>query len=52
MTEEEIQRKIEDLKVDHVAAGGFISHEDAEKIIRKVYDSEPHWRIKNSSSSQ
>lgn len=36
MTEEELKKKIEELKADHIAAGGFISDEEAEEVIRKV----------------
>ena len=41
MTEEELQDKVDALRRDHVAAGGFISQEDAEAIIRKAYGLEP-----------
>ena len=37
MTDEELKKKIEELKADHIAAGGFISDEEAEEIIREIY---------------
>ena len=37
MTEEELKKKIEELKADHIAAGGFISDEQAEEVIKKAY---------------
>jgi hypothetical protein len=36
MTEEELKKKIEELKADHIAAGGFISDEEAEEVIKKA----------------
>jgi hypothetical protein len=39
MTDEELKKKIEELKADHVAAGGFISDEEAEEVIREIYAS-------------
>lgn len=40
MTDKELKKKIEELKADHIAAGGFISDEEAEEVIRKAYGSE------------
>lgn len=40
MTHEERERKIRELELDHIAAGGFVSYEDAEKIIEQVYGPE------------
>ncbi len=42
MTEEELRKKIEEVRAEHVAAGGFISYEDAEAIVREAYGLEPH----------
>lgn len=39
MTDEELRKRIEELKADHIAAGGYISDEEAEEVIRKVYAS-------------
>jgi len=36
MTDEEFKKKIEELKADHIAAGGFISDEEAEEVIKKT----------------
>lgn len=36
MTEEQLKKKIEELKADHIAAGGFISDEEAEEIVKKA----------------
>ena len=37
MTDEELKKKIEELKADHIAAGGFISDEEAEEVVKKAY---------------
>jgi len=36
MTQEERERKIRELIADHYAAGGYISREEAERIIDEV----------------
>lgn len=40
MKEEELRKKVKKLKLDHIAAGGFISDEEAKKVIKEVYDLE------------
>lgn len=52
MTEEELQKRIEALKLDHIAAGSFISHDEAEEIIRKVYGPEADEKITSSPSKR
>ncbi len=42
MTEEELRKKIEEVRLDHIAAGGFISYEDSEAIVREACGLEPH----------
>lgn len=37
MKEEELQKKVKKLKLDHIAAGGFISDDEAKKVIKEVY---------------
>lgn len=41
MTREEWESKVRELELDHIAAGGFISHEEAERIIEEVYGPKP-----------
>lgn len=41
MKPEDWERKVRDLELDHIAAGGFISHEEAERIIEEVYGPKP-----------
>jgi len=52
MTEEELQKRVEALKLDHIAAGSFISHDEAEEIIRKAYGLEADEKITSSSSTR
>lgn len=41
MTRSEWESKARGLQLDHVAAGGFISLEEAERIIQQVYGPKP-----------
>jgi len=41
MKPEDWERKVRDLEFDHIAAGGFVSHEEAERIIEEVYGPSP-----------
>ncbi|MEW6105644.1 MAG: hypothetical protein AB1563_04670 [Bacillota bacterium] len=41
MRKEDWERKARELQLDHVAAGGFISQDKAERIIEEVYGPEP-----------
>lgn len=41
MTLQEWERKVRELELDHIAAGGFISREDAEKVVEEAYGPKP-----------
>lgn len=41
MTIQEWESKVRRLESDHIAAGGFISREDAEKVIEEAYGPKP-----------
>lgn len=41
MTDEELKKKVDELKADHIAAGGFISDEEAEDVIKEACCSKP-----------
>lgn len=41
MKPEDWERKVRELELDHIAAGGFISHEEAERIIEEAYGPKP-----------
>lgn len=48
MTEEELRKKIEEVRLDHAAAGGFISYADAEAIVREAYGLESREKSEES----
>jgi len=37
MTLQEWESKVRELELDHIAAGGFISRDDAEKVVEEAY---------------
>lgn len=41
MRREEWERKVTELQLDHIAGRGFISKEEAEKVIEQVYGLKP-----------
>lgn len=41
MKRDEWGRKVKELQADHIAAGGFISPSEAERIIEEAYGSRP-----------
>lgn len=41
MRKEDWERKARELQLDHVAAGGFISQEQAERIVEEIYGPKP-----------
>lgn len=41
MTLQEWESKVRELELDHIAAGGSISHEDAEKVVEEAYGPRP-----------
>jgi hypothetical protein len=41
MTLQEWESKVRKLELDHVAAGGFISREDAEKVVEQAFGPKP-----------
>lgn len=41
MTLQEWERKVRELELDHIAAGGFISREDAERVVEEAYGPKP-----------
>ncbi len=41
MTLQEWERKVRELEMDHIAAGGFISREDAEKVVEEAHGPKP-----------
>ena len=45
MTLQEWERKVRELETDHIAAGGFISREEAEKVIEEAYGPSPLRRM-------
>jgi len=50
MTPEERERKIRELMADHQAAGGYISREEAERIIDEVAAKEAARPLKERKS--
>mgnify|MGYP000923226371 FL=1 len=51
MKPEDWERKVRDLELDHIAAGGFISHEEAERIIEEVYGPKPCDKMESPTSN-
>ena len=41
MTRQEWERKVRELELDHIAAGGFMGREDAEKVVEEAYGPKP-----------
>ena len=41
MTLQEWESKVRQLELDHIAAGGFIGREDAEKVVEEAYGPKP-----------
>lgn len=41
MTLQEWESKVRELELDHIAAGGFISREDAEKVVEEACGPKP-----------
>lgn len=52
MTDEELLKRIEALRLDHLAAGSFISDEYTEEIIGSVYGQEADEKLTTSSSKR
>jgi hypothetical protein len=52
MTLQEWERKVRELETDHIAAGGFISREDAEKVIEEAYGPKPAAANAEASASK
>lgn len=41
MTRQEWEYRVRELELDHIAAGGFISRREAERIVEEVYGPKP-----------
>lgn len=51
MTIQEWESKVRQLESDHIAAGGFISREDAEKVVHEAYGPKPATANAEASAS-
>lgn len=52
MSREDWERRVTELQLDHIAAGGFISKGEAERIIEEVYGLKPPDDTEPSSSDK